>query len=517
MSDVQSGPHLSASVTRSVVTRRRSAPIGSRFRNAPGGLAARTRGSLDVMNSFLAVRGSGHALLGLFLVLAACGSNTPGDDDDGAAGSGGTTGGTTGGTSPNAGKSGGGAGGSAGSTATTGGTGGTGGTAGQAASGGSGGSNVGGAGTGAAGATTGGTAGTAGTTGGTGGAANGGAGGTVAAGMGGDGGTAGDGVAGAAGMAGGSSAVWRCPAGVTGTPVLTGTPTRVTSVPPADDFNMNNNNFGNVEGPVWIGDALYVSEMSYMAYSQADGEVKKARILKVTADGQASIFVADSGSNGLAVDDDGNILGAVHKDGSITRFPLPSGTAVPVVSTFMSARFNSPNDLALRSDGTIYFSDPNFQAPTTKPQTQTRVYRVPPGGQAEPVPNATTPDMFGNPNGVTLSLTEDFLYVAASTGRRYPVMTDGSLGAGTDFAATNGGDGMAIDCAGNLYVAKSNSADVAVFTSSGTSIGTISVNDVQAVTNVAFGGADHQTLYITGLGNNKGLFKLQMNIPGRPY
>jgi gluconolactonase len=348
---------------------------------------------------------------------------------------------------------------------------------------------------------------TGGGAGDTGGVSAGGTGGSVA-------GTAGGG---AAGTGGGSSAVWQCPAGVTGTPMLSGTPARVTSVPPPDDFNMNNGNFGNVEGPVWIDDALYVSEMSYKSYTETDGEIKMSRVLKVTADGQASIFIADSGSNGLAVDSAGDIVAGVHKDGSITRFPLPSGAAVPIVSTFMNARFNSPNDLAIRSDGTIYFSDPNFQAPNNKPQAQTRVYRVPPGGQAEPIPNGTTPDMFGNPNGVTLSLAEDFLYVAASTGRRYPVMADGSLGAGADFSATNGGDGMAVDCAGNLYVAKANQAAVSVYTADGTSIGTITVNDVQSVTNVAFGGADHQTLYITGLGNNKGLFKLSMNLPGRQY
>jgi gluconolactonase len=365
--------------------------------------------------------------------------------------------------------------------------------------------------TGGAGGATGGSAGTSSGGGGLGGA------GGAGAGTGGSGGdTGGTGLGGAGGSAGSGPTGWTCPSGLTGTPTLAGTPMRVASVPPPDSFNMNNGNFGNVEGPVWIDDALYVSEMSYMAYDQTNSNVKMSRILKVTSSGQASVHVADSGSNGLAVDANGDLVAAVHKDGSITRLPLPSGAAVPVASVYMSSRFNSPNDLAIRSDGTIYFTDPNFQAPNSLPQAQTRVYRVAPGGQAEPIPTAA-PDMFGNPNGITLSLAEDFLYVAAQTGRRYPVMTDGSIGAGQDFAAASGGDGMAIDCAGNLYVTKANSAVVSVYEPSGDKIGDITVPDVQAVTNVAFGGAERKTLYITGLGNNKGLFTLTLDIPGRPY
>jgi len=291
----------------------------------------------------------------------------------------------------------------------------------------------------------------------------------------------------------------------------------VESVPPADDFNMNDGTFGNVEGPVWLGDALYVSEMNTMAYSQAASEQKMARILKVAADDSASIFIADSGSNGLALDNEGNLLAAVHKDGSITQLSLTGGAPTILVSEHMGARFNSPNDIAVRSDGTLYFSDPTFQAASPPPQAQTYVYRVPPGGQAEPIPSASEPDVLNNPNGVTLSLAEDYLYVAASNGKRYPVLGDGTLEEGEDFAATNGGDGMVIDCAGNLYVAKSNSANVEVYTPTGDPIGTIAVPEVQAVTNVAFGGSDHQTLYITGLGNEKGLFKLALDIPGRPY
>jgi gluconolactonase len=181
---------------------------------------------------------------------------------------------------------------------------------------------------------------------------------------------------------------------------------------------------------------------------------------------------------------------------------------------YMGKRFNTPNDLAIRSDGNIYFTEPNFQAPTPLPQGSTRVYRRDPAGTVTPLP-----DNFNNPNGITLSLNEDALYVAASTGRKYPVMADGSLGAGQDFAASSGADGMVIDCAGNLYVAKASTSNVAVYDPDGNSIGMISVPSSEniQVTNVAFGGSDHKTLYITGLQNKKGLFQVKLDIPGRPY
>jgi gluconolactonase len=448
------------------------------------------------------------AVLGAALVAVACSSDdTPSTPSGGGAGKASAAGGA-GGRAP--------AGGASGSAGTGGsiaaGTGGsTGGTAGSSAGHG-----------GTAGAQTGGSAGVgAGAPGGTGGMGAGGAAGSGIAGTGGGAG-AGAGMGGGAGSGAGAGGtgggMGSCPAGVTGMPMLTGTPTRVASVPPADSFNMNNGTFGIIEGPVWTGSELYVSELTNMPYEPQSNDMKMARLLKVTPDGQTSIVVADSGTNGLALAADGSLVAGVHKDGTVKRFTLPGGAATTLVNGYMNIRFNSPNDLAIHSTGTIYFSDPSYNAPTPPPQSAMRVYRVAPGGStAEPIPSSASPDTFQNPNGVTLSLAEDFLYVAGAVGRRYPVMADGTLGAGADFAAASGGDGMVIDCAGNLYVALASTQNVAVFTPAGDSIGMIKVTGMQAVTNLAFGGADRKTLYITGLGNDKGLFQLPLNLPGRPY
>jgi gluconolactonase len=306
----------------------------------------------------------------------------------------------------------------------------------------------------------------------------------------------------------GGAASSQCPAGPFGSPLPGGAmPTRVAGVPPADAFNQNGNAFGIVEGPVWVNGALYVSEIG------SGNAPPPSRILKV-AGGAVSIVNADAGTNGLAVDSAGQLWGANHKTGAISRISLPDGKVSDVVTGYGGVRFDSPNDLAIRSDGTIYFSDPDYQAPATRPQTKTRLYRV-----AKGTTTATVIDDTRNePNGVTLSPAEDMLYVSGSDGVfAYPVMSDGSVGQKTRYGSVGSGDGMAVDCAGNLYVA--SNTDVVVLGAKGAELGRLNMNGVQSVSNVAFGGPKRTTLYITalGAGQQKGLFQLEVQVPGMPY
>jgi gluconolactonase len=338
-------------------------------------------------------------------------------------------------------------------------------------------------GAGAGGAPTGGASGAGGATGGSGGAAG--------------------------GAGGGTTTGFSCPAGAAEAPKLTGlTPTKVMGVPPADDFNQQNNQATNIEGAVWVGGALYVSEINYS--NAQPNQPPPSRVLKVTADDKVSIAIMpDSGTNGLAINAAGDLFGAVHKDGSISKLSLSGGAAVPVVSKFMTLRFNSPNDLTFHTNGTLYFTDPDYQAPKPVPQAATRAYRVPVGGEPVEI------EALNQPNGITLSKKQDFLYVAAASGiKKYPVMADGSLGAGTAFGQGGGVDGMVIDCADNLYATQNG---VVVYSPAGQSLGSFTVPGLPQVTNVAFGGTDHKTLYITGMGNEKGLFKVAMNVAGYPY
>jgi gluconolactonase len=372
----------------------------------------------------------------------------------------------------------------------------------------------GGSGTGAAGTSAAGTTGAAGTSGGAGTAAA--AGTTGAAGTGATAGTGGGagttGAAGAAAGSGGGGAAgttgggpWRCPAGTHAAPTLTGlTPQRLAMTPPADDFAQG---FSIIEGPVWLGDALYVSQFG------SASRPPPSRLLKVVPGQAATVLNPDVGANGMAAGPNGDLYLAVHKDGAIRKLSLSSpATSTAVAAQYMGKRFNSPNDVAVRSDGTVYFSDPDaYQSPNPVPQAKTRVYRVSPAGEVSVVD-----ETISQPNGVLLSLDEKTLFVSGGAGLvRFPVNPDGSTGARVAFGngtAYTGSDGMGIDCAGNLYLTL-NSA-VVVLSPTGTELGRITTS-AQA-TNVAFGGPDHKTLFITTLGSTPGVFSVDLTTPGLP-
>jgi len=360
---------------------------------------------------------------------------------------------------------------------------------------------------------TGGTGGTGGVPG-TGGGSSGGAAGHGGASVG-----SGGAASGGAASGGSPAASSFCPGGTYPAVTLTGlAPTRISAVPPHDDFNLNGSApLTIIEGPVWTGDALYVSELDYLTQAEAIRGTKPppSRILKVTPAGDVTIAATDTGTNGMALDGAGGLLACDHKNGALTRFTLPALMPSVVVKGYMNARFDSPNDLVVAPDGNVYFSDPDYQAPQMRPQTATRLYRLAPG--------ATEPTVIDEsrrqPNGVTLSPRGDFLYLNSQDGiYRYPISAGGAVGAGAKFSqAVSSGDGIAIDCAGNLYIASGQA--MVVLDSSGAQLGQIMVSGVQSVTNAAFGGADRKTLYITalGMGSSAGLFKVSLNIPGYPY
>jgi gluconolactonase len=326
---------------------------------------------------------------------------------------------------------------------------------------------------------------------------------------------AGQGGAAGQGEAGGpaAGAGFQCPAGPFGAPFASGAKAeRVAGLPPTDTFNDMGRTRTNLEGPVWIGDKLYVSEFAFMP-------APDARILALDpASGEVTVALASTGSNGLAVDMSGALIATDHKQGAVVRMPFPLGMAAETLTgMFEGKRFNSPNDLALRSDGTLYFSDPDYQAPSMKPQDKTRVYHLAVG--------TDTPDMFDDtrsqPNGVTLSADDKTLYVAGADGVfSYPIAADGKVapGSGTRVNAFNGGaDGLGMDCAGNLYI--TSGQRVVVLSAAGMELGSIDVSQAESVTNVAFGGPDRKTLFITsmGSGEQRGVFRVQLDVPGFPY
>jgi len=430
----------------------------------------------------------------------------------GGHGSGGTSGGSGGAASGGATGSGGKVGGSGG--AASGGSTASGGATASGGKVGSGGSSSGGAvGSGGAGTASGGTIGSGGAGTASGGKIGSGGTGTASGGSGQGGVTGSGGATGSGGM--GTTTGWQCPAASTfaGMVPFSGTTTaatRIEGAPPLDTFNNMGNNFTNLEGPVWIGDALYYSEMTTM-------NLPPARILKLASDDTSSVFIDMSGSNGMATDGT-NLFTANHGAQGIVKFALADKAKTTIVSMYDGMPFDSPNDLAIAKDGTIYFSDPNWQNNMGK-QAATRVYEVAPSsGTATPVTDYTN-----EPNGVSLSVDETTLFVSGGAGVKKYAISNGKVAmTGEVFGPTevsSATDGMTLDCAGNLYVAISNTLTIAVIKPDGTSLGTVTLATGMAATNVAFGGTDHQTLYITAQGANKtqGVYKVHLNIPGKPY
>jgi gluconolactonase len=260
---------------------------------------------------------------------------------------------------------------------------------------------------------------------------------------------------------------------------------------------------GLYEGAVWIKDALYFSDFSF-------GPGFPSRIRKLGADGTVSTALDDSGSNGLAVDAQGRLVVASHKDKALMRYTPADGKRTPIAQRYADQVFNSPNDIAIAADGTIYFTDPDYQkAAAPGGQPVTGIYRVGTDGKVTLVDGSRK-----NPNGIALSPAGDVLYVNASDGllKAYPI-ANGVPGAGRDLVkGLEVADGMTVDCHGNLYVTEHSAKRLRVFSPQGKELATIRVD--ANITNAAFGGADGKTLYLTGAG---ALWQLPLQVSGAPY
>jgi gluconolactonase len=266
--------------------------------------------------------------------------------------------------------------------------------------------------------------------------------------------------------------------------------------------------FGFLEGPVWL-DAQGVLLFSDMDFNAPADNGPPSRIRRLTPPASFDVFLENAGTNGLALDTDGAVLGCSHALQDIVRISPTNPSALNARAfSYQGKRFDSPNDLTVRSDGSVYFTDPDWQlGKRTSEIGFTGVYRA-----TTDLDVTLITGTLDRPNGIALSLDESILYVGSSGNDvlAFPLGANGVAGSPTTFASAGATDGMAVDCAGNLYVAAGS--EIRVYTPAGTELGAISVP--MTPSNAAFGGADHQTLYITA---QSALYSLHTQVPGLPY
>lgn len=264
---------------------------------------------------------------------------------------------------------------------------------------------------------------------------------------------------------------------------------------------------GFIEGPVWIKSA------GHLVFSDIpNNELKQWKPgAAVTTYRQPS-----RNANGNTLDLAGRLLTCEHS-GRRVAVQEPDGTLKTVVDTFEGKKLNSPNDVVVRSDGTIWFTDPEYGL-RTNPQTKQREGKEQPGNYVyrhDPRTGKTTAVVkdFVQPNGLAFSPDEKKLYVADSGTpkhiRAFDVAADGTVGNGRVFCVIDKGgpDGIRVDTAGRVW---SSAGDgVQIFAPDGSRIGKILTPEGPA--NLCFGGADGRTLFITA---RKSLYSIPVAVTG---
>lgn len=252
------------------------------------------------------------------------------------------------------------------------------------------------------------------------------------------------------------------------------------------------------EGPVWF------PAHNLLLFS----DIPHARIYQWTEGGGASVYRQQSEySNGNTRDPNGRLVTCHHGSRSVVRTEH-DGTRQVIAESYMGKRLNSPNDVVVRSDGSIWFTDPTYGIlsdleghQATPEQEGSFVYRASPDGQAL---SAVVTD-FVQPNGLAFSVDENRLYIAESGSshdpevpsvlRAFDVDTDGNLSGGQEFATIDNGlpDGLRVDRHDNIWCSAADG--VHVFSKAGDLLGKILVPET--VANLTFGGTRGNMLFIT--------------------
>ena len=267
--------------------------------------------------------------------------------------------------------------------------------------------------------------------------------------------------------------------------------------------------FGFTEGPVWdkAKKQLVWSDMKHdhmRSWSAARGVQTYRK--------------PSNKANGSAWDREGRLVSCEHGTSRVVREER-DGALTVLASHWKGNELNSPNDVAVRSDGSIYFSDPTFgrtreDVGIPRPLTLDfrGVYRISPGGGL-----TLLVDDFEQPNGLCFSLDEKRLFINDTPRKHirvFDVQADGGIANGRVFGETTGDapgapDGMKIDCEGHVYC--TGPGGVHVFDHDGRCLGVILTPE--RPTNMAWGDDDLRTLYVTA---QTSIYRARLRTPGHP-
>ncbi len=310
------------------------------------------------------------------------------------------------------------------------------------------------------------------------------------------------------------------------------------AIVPADaSLDVIGDRFGLTEGPVWVQEGAN----GYLLFSDLIANV----IYKWTPDGQLSAFLENIydgpdilnvgqqtrrgrmnviiiGSNGLTLDREGRLIAASPASRAVFRLEK-NGTRTVVADRFEGKRFNGPNDVVVKSNGSMYFTDGNsgLRGGVNSPLREIPFngFYLVRNGQVTLV-GSNKDFKEGFPNGIALSPDEKHLYV--TIGRkimRYDVQADDTVANGIEFLDVEGNDGLKVDAQGNVFsTTGAGPGEVRITSSAGKRLGTLKLpqpagepRDQICATNVGFGDADGRSLYITACTH---VYRVRLNSPG---
>ncbi len=296
--------------------------------------------------------------------------------------------------------------------------------------------------------------------------------------------------------------------------------------------------FGLTEGPVWVqegrnGYLLFSDCAANVIYKWAPNAPLSVFLEKngytgtdvlnvgaQTVSGRLAILLI--GSNGLGLDSQGRLIITAMTDRSVTRLEK-DGTRTVLADRYQGKRFSGPNDLAIKSDGSVYFTDSVFgmRGGAKSPDRELPyegVFRIKDGLVTLLLTNEKNPA--DAPNGIVFSPDEKYLYLTAGFGKtlRWEVQPDGTIKNGKLFIPA-GNDGMKVDKKGNLYAVNAvGPGEVWITSPEGKHLGTLQLPQVTGeprpricATNLAFGDEDYKTLYITSCTH---LFRVRLKTEG---